>query len=103
MVVETALEVEMTKHVGYETHEAAARNGGNSRNGARPKTVTADVGPVQVDVPRDRDGSFEPKMVRTPAGRAWPGRAARASPATLRSRAFRGSCAASSVIPPPAC
>jgi len=64
MVLETGLEAEMTEHVRYEAHEAIGRNGGNSRNGARPKTVTTDVGPVQVEVPRDRDGSFEPKMVR---------------------------------------
>ena len=64
MVLETGLEAEMSEHVGYEAHAAEGRNGGNSRNGARPKTVTTDVGPVEIDVPRDRDGSFDPKMVR---------------------------------------
>lgn len=44
MVLETTLEVEMTELVGYEAHEAAGRNGGNSRNGARPKTVHTDIG-----------------------------------------------------------
>lgn len=63
-VLETGLEVEMSEHLGYDKHEAAGRNSGNSRNGTRPKTVTTDVGPVQIEVPRDRDGSFEPKTVR---------------------------------------
>ena len=62
MVLETALDAEMTEHVGYEPHERAGM--GNSRNGARSKTVLTDVGPVQVDVPRDRDSTFEPKIVR---------------------------------------
>ena len=54
----------MTDHVGYERHDPAGRNGGNSRNGTRAKTVITEVGPVEIDVPRDRDGSFEPKLVR---------------------------------------
>jgi len=40
------------------------RNGGNSRNGTRSKTVLTEIGPVQIDVPRDRDGTFEPGIVR---------------------------------------
>jgi transposase-like protein len=63
-VLETALEAELTDHVGYEPYEAAGRNSGNSRNGTRPKTVLTEVGPVEVDVPRDRAGTFEPKLVR---------------------------------------
>ena len=62
-LVESALEGEITDHLGYERHDAAGRDGGNSRNGYRAKTVLTEVGPVQVDVPRDRDGSFEPKIV----------------------------------------
>ena len=62
-VLETALEAEMTEHLGYEAHEAAGRDGGNSRNGHRSKTVLTEVGPVEIDVPRDRDGSFEPRIV----------------------------------------
>ncbi len=63
-LLESALEGEMTDHLGYEKHGAAGRNGRNSRNGARSKTVLTDVGPVEISVPRDREGSFEPKMVK---------------------------------------
>ena len=63
-VLETSLEVEMTDHLGYEKHSAAGRNSGNNRNGTRSKTVITEVGPVGIDVPRDRDGSFEPQIVR---------------------------------------
>ena len=62
-VIETALEVELTDHVGYGKHDPAGRNGENSRNGTRTKTVLTEVGPVQIDVPRDRDGTFEPVIV----------------------------------------
>ncbi|MDA3642388.1 transposase, partial [Mycobacterium xenopi] len=51
-------------HLGYAKHDPAGRDGGNSRNGARTKTVLTDVGPVEVAMPRDRDGSFEPQIVR---------------------------------------
>jgi transposase-like protein len=63
-VVETALEAEMSEHLGYDKHDAAGRNRGNSRNGIRSKTVLTEIGPVQIDVPRDRDGTFEPAIVR---------------------------------------
>lgn len=63
MVLETALQGEMDAHLGYGKHEPAGRNTGNSRNGTRPKTVVTDVGPVQIEVPRDRDASFTPRMV----------------------------------------
>jgi putative transposase len=63
MVLETALQGEMDAHLGYGKHEPAGRNGGNSRNGARSKTVVTDVGPVEIEVPRDRDASFTPQMV----------------------------------------
>ncbi|HET6919094.1 MAG TPA: transposase [Jiangellaceae bacterium] len=63
-VLETALEAEMTEHVGYEPHDRAGRHSGNSRNGTRTKTVLTDIGPVELDVPRDRNGTFEPKIVR---------------------------------------
>ena len=63
-VLETGLEVEMSEHLGYDKHEPAGRNGENSRNGTRSKTVTTEVGPVELEVPRDRDGSFAPKTVR---------------------------------------
>ncbi len=63
-VLETGLEVEMTEHLGYEKHAVEGRDGGNSRNGTRTKTVLTDIGPVSLDVPRDRDGTFDPLTVR---------------------------------------
>lgn len=63
-VFETALEAELSEHLGYDKHHPAGRNGGNSRNGTRTKTVLTEVGPVEIEVPRDRDGSFEPAIVR---------------------------------------
>ncbi|WP_435280106.1 transposase, partial [Streptomyces sp. 1222.5] len=63
-VLESALEGEITDHVGYGKHDAAGRNSGNSRNGTRSKTVMTDVGPVEVRVPRDVTGSFEPQIVK---------------------------------------
>jgi hypothetical protein len=62
-LVESALEGEITDHFGYGKHDAEGRDGGNSRDGRRSKTVLTEVGPVEIDVPRDRDGSFEPKIV----------------------------------------
>ena len=63
MVIEGALEGELDDHLGYGKHDAAGRDGGNSRNGYRAKTVITDTGPVEITVPRDRDASFEPKIV----------------------------------------
>ena len=57
-VLEASLEAEMTDHLDYDKHDLTGRDGGNSRNGTRTKTVITDVGPVELDVPRDRDGSF---------------------------------------------
>lgn len=64
IVLESSLEGEMDAHLGYGKHERAGRDGGNSRNGTRAKTVLTEAGPVEVAVPRDRDCSFEPKIVR---------------------------------------
>ncbi|WP_203949947.1 IS256 family transposase [Planotetraspora thailandica] len=64
LVLESALEGEITDHLGYDKHDPAGRGAGNSRNGTRTKTVITDVGPVEIAVPRDRDASFEPKIVR---------------------------------------
>ena len=62
-VLETALDEELTEHLGHQRRAPAA--GGNVRNGTRSKTVlTQASGHVQIDVPRDRDGSFEPRIVR---------------------------------------
>jgi putative transposase len=63
-VLETALEAELSEHLGYDKHDPAGRNRGNSHNGTRVKTVLTDVGPVELAVSRDRDGTFEPQLVR---------------------------------------
>jgi transposase-like protein len=63
-VLVTALNEEMTEHLGYDKHDPAERNRGNSRNGTRSKTVLTEIGPAEIDVPRDRDGTFEPVIVR---------------------------------------
>src|SRR3954468_11238769 len=63
-VLETALEAELSEHLGYDKHDPVGRNRANSRNGTRTKTVLTAVGPVQIEVPRDRDGTFEPVIVR---------------------------------------
>jgi putative transposase len=63
MVLENALEGEMSDHLGYPSGDPAGRNGGNSRNGHRSKTALTEIGPVDIDVPRDRQSTFEPKIV----------------------------------------
>jgi putative transposase len=62
-VLESMLEGELTDHVGYDAHDPAGRGSGNSRNGSRSKTVITEIGPVELDVPRDRNGTFEPVIV----------------------------------------
>jgi transposase-like protein len=61
--LEASLEAEMDEHLGYGKHDTVGRNGGNSRNGKRGKTLLTEVGPVAIEVPRDRDGSFTPQVV----------------------------------------
>jgi putative transposase len=64
-VLETALNQELTEHLGHDRHGPAGNETGNVRNGTRPKTVlTEATGQVGIDVPRDRDGSFEPQIVK---------------------------------------
>src|SRR5215472_16892471 len=63
-VLERALAEEMTEHLGYEKHDPVGRGSGNSRNGSTGKTLLTDVGAVDLAVPRDRNGSFDPKIVR---------------------------------------
>src|SRR3954451_14978391 len=60
-VLERAPSEELTQHLGYERHEAAGRGSGDSRNGSYGKRLLTDRGPVDLEVPRDRAGSFEPK------------------------------------------
>ncbi len=63
-LVERAMEVELTDHVGYEPHCEPPGGTANTRNGTSPKTLITEHGKVGIDAPRDRDGSFEPKIVR---------------------------------------
>ncbi len=63
VVFESALEGEMDDHLGYGKHDPVGRNGGNSRNGTRSKTLVTEAGPVEIEVPRDRESSFEPVIV----------------------------------------
>jgi len=62
-VIETALGAELTEHLGYPAGQAPPGGTANHRNGSTPKTVQTELGPVQVKTPRDRDGSFDPKLV----------------------------------------
>ena len=63
-MVERALEAEMTGHLGYDPHAVEGRATGNSRNGKSRKTVQSGNGQFEIEVPRDRDGSFEPQLVK---------------------------------------
>ena len=63
-LLERMLESEMTDHLGYEKHNPAGRNSGNSRNGKGGKTLKVDSGDVSIQVPRDRNSDFEPQVVR---------------------------------------
>jgi transposase-like protein len=63
-VLETALEAEMSDHLGYDKHDPVGRNLGNSRNGVRCKTVLTEIGPVEIEVPRDVDASFTQTIVK---------------------------------------
>jgi transposase-like protein len=65
VVIETALDQELTEHLGHEKNTPAGNESGNVRNGSRPKTVlTEGTGQVGIEVPRDRDGTFEPQIVK---------------------------------------
>jgi putative transposase len=63
-VMERALSAEMTEHLGYEKHESAGRGSGNSRNGTGEKTLKTETGELTIEVPRDRNASFEPRLVK---------------------------------------
>jgi putative transposase len=62
-LLERALDEELTVELGYERGDPAGHGSGNSRNGTTPKRVLTEVGPVDLDVPRDRNGNFEPQIV----------------------------------------
>jgi putative transposase len=69
-VLERGLATELTEHLGYEKGDPAGRGSPNSRNGTTPKTVASEVGELRLDVPRDRVGSFEPRLVPKGSRRA---------------------------------
>jgi len=62
-LLERALSAELTEHVGYEKHDPAGHNSGNSRNGTTKKSLKGDFGEIELETPRDRNGSFDPKIV----------------------------------------
>ena len=62
-LLERAMSAEMTAHVGYEKHEAIGDNTGNSRNGTSAKTLKGSFGTMPIEVPRDRNGTFEPQII----------------------------------------
>ena len=63
LLVEKALDAELTEHLGHERHEAVANASGNTRNGKSRKTLKGDFGELPIEVPRDRHGSFEPQLI----------------------------------------
>lgn len=71
-LVERVLEAELTDHLGYEKHNPAGRNSGNNRNGHGTKTIKGGQGQLEIKVPRDRNGSFEPKLVEKRQSRMPP-------------------------------
>ena len=62
--MEKALSAEMAEHLGYEKHAVSGRGSGNSRNGTSEKTLKTESGEIPIEVPRDRNGSFEPQLVK---------------------------------------
>lgn len=68
-LLDRALQAEMSEHLAYDKGDPAGRGSGNRRNGSAARTVVTDVGPVEVEVPRDRNGEFEPGIVPKDARR----------------------------------
>src|SRR6266511_199315 len=62
-LLERAMAAEMTEHVGYEKQDAAGKKSGNSRNGNSAKTLKGSFGTMPMEVPRDRNGTFEPQII----------------------------------------
>src|SRR6202140_646158 len=62
-LVERAMHAELTHHLGYEKHDSSGRGSGNSRNGSSKKTLQGEFGEAVIEVPRDRNGSFQPQIV----------------------------------------
>jgi putative transposase len=62
-LLEKAMESELTHHLGYEKHSPAGKKSGNSRNGKSAKTLKGDFGEMPIEVPRDRNGEFNPQII----------------------------------------
>ena len=62
-VIERALQAELAAHLGHDKHQAVANDSGNTRNGSSAKTLKGDFGALPIEIPRDRDGSFEPHLI----------------------------------------
>ena len=86
-VLEPALEAELSDQLGYERGDPAGVGSGNARNGSTPKTLVTEVGPIDLDTPRDRQGSFTPRLV--PNGTRRLGARARRGPSRRRTRCPR--------------
>src|SRR3546814_10154337 len=69
-ILERGLSEELTDHLGYESGDPAGRGSGNNRNGTTPKTVLTEIGAIDLDIPRARNGTFEPQLVPQEIGRA---------------------------------
>ena len=63
-LVERAMSAEMTEHLGYAKHSPEGKNNGNSRNGYSTKTIRTESGEIEIKQPRDRDGEFEPQIIK---------------------------------------
>jgi putative transposase len=63
-ILERTLSAELTHHLGYEKHAPEGKNKGNSRNGTSGKTLKSDLGDLPIEVPRDRNGEFEPQIIK---------------------------------------
>ena len=76
-VLQRAMNAELADHLGYRKHDPAGYNSGNSRNGGTSKTLQGNFGEIELETPRDRNGTFEPKIVAkgqtTRAGNLWRG------------------------------
>src|SRR5450432_4159086 len=62
-ILERVMKAELTHHLGYEKHDPAGYNSGNSRNGTSDKTIKGDFGELEIEVPRDRTSTFEPQIL----------------------------------------
>jgi putative transposase len=62
-ILERALSAELTNHLGYEKHDPVGHNSGNSRNGKSRKKLSGDFGEIELETPRDRNGTFDPKII----------------------------------------